>query len=55
VVDVVASGSAVAVHGTCTARLKDGSDLDLRFADFFVADQAGLFRRRDTFFFTPLV
>lgn len=53
--EVVASGSMVAVHGQCAAHLKDGRDVDLRFADFFVADETGAFRRRDTFFFAPLV
>ena len=55
VTEVVVSGSVVAVHGACSATLKSGRDLDLRFADFFVANASGAFQKRDTFFFAPLV
>ena len=52
---VLAAGSEVAVHGEFHGVLHDGSPVDLRFADFFVLDPDGRFRRRDTYFFAPLV
>jgi steroid delta-isomerase len=52
---VVVHGPAVAVHGEFSGTLRDGRELTLRFADFFLATETGSFRRRDTFFFTPLV
>jgi steroid delta-isomerase len=49
-------GSGAAVHGEFAGVLKDGREVRLRFADFFVVvAENGLFARRDTFFFTPLV
>ena len=45
----------VAVHGEFNGTLRDGSKVSLRFADFFRLDEKGLFRRRDTFFFSPMV
>lgn len=35
--------------------LRDGSTVHLRFADFFRVGTDGLFTRRDTFFFAPMV
>ncbi len=52
---VVATGSEVAVHGEFRGVLRDGSDVVVRFADFFTLTDDGRFARRDTFFFAPLV
>ena len=52
---VTADGADVAVHGEFTGTLKTGERVSLRFADFFAFDADGLFARRDTFFFAPLV
>ncbi|NKZ08779.1 nuclear transport factor 2 family protein [Actinomadura latina] len=51
---VVAHGSQIAVTGAFAGVLKDGTEVDLRFADFFVFGGARI-ARRDTYFFTPLV
>jgi steroid delta-isomerase len=52
---VVAEGDDVAVHGSFTGSLHDGTPIAHRFAEFFVIDQGGRIARRDTFFFTQLV
>jgi len=52
---LVAEGDRVAVHGEFVGTLRDGRSVRLRFADFFVVDDEGLFTRRDTFFFAPLI
>ncbi|MFD7065171.1 nuclear transport factor 2 family protein [Streptomyces sp. NPDC059906] len=45
----------VAVEGEFRGRLKDGSEVDLRFADFFQMDEDLLFETRNTYFFAPMV
>lgn len=52
---VVAGSDTVATHGDFAGVLKDGSEVSLRFADFFVVADDGRFSRRDTFFFSPMV
>jgi ketosteroid isomerase-like protein len=52
---VTADGTKVAVQGEFAGVLKDGSQVSLRFADFFTLAPDGLFARRDTFFFSPMV
>lgn len=52
---IVENGGEVAVHGRFAGRLKDGRQVELRFADFFTTGADGRFSRRDTFFFAPLV
>lgn len=52
---IVVEGREAAVHGNFHGTLRDGSEVSLRFADFFRLDDSGLFRRRDTFFFSPMV
>jgi len=52
---VIAEGPQVAVRGAFHGTLHDGEPIHLRFGDFFELDDDGLFTRRDTFFFTPLV
>lgn len=52
---LVTQGPSVAVHGTFAGTLKDGTAVDLRFADFFTVGDDGRFTRRDTFFFSPAV
>lgn len=52
---VDATGEQVAVHGRFEGTLKDGSAAAVRFADFYVLDEAGLFARRTTFFHAPAV
>lgn len=51
----VVDGAEAAVHGDFTGVLKDGREVSLRFADFFVFNDDDVIQRRDTFFFTPLV
>lgn len=51
---VLQSGDEVAVAGEFHGRMNDGSDIHLKFADFFRVGQDG-FDRRETFFFAPLV
>jgi len=52
---VVAAGDNVAVHGEFKGLLRNGQQVDARFADFFSFGPDGYFARRDTFFFSPLV
>ncbi|GAA1959937.1 nuclear transport factor 2 family protein [Catenulispora subtropica] len=52
---IVSQGDHAAVHGSFSGTLKDGREVNLRFADFFIDSGGGTFSRRDTFFFTPLV
>ncbi len=52
---VVAGEDEVAVHGSFAGVLHDGSEVSLRFSDFFEFADDGRFSRRDTFFFAPLV
>ncbi|MGW8063894.1 nuclear transport factor 2 family protein [Streptomyces ziwulingensis] len=51
---VVGPGDA-AVEGEFRGRLKDGSEVDLRFADFFRLNEDLLFEVRNTYFFSPMV
>ena len=51
----ICDGSRVAVRGEFTGILKTGVEVRLRFADFFDLDPAGLFSRRETYFFQPMV
>lgn len=53
-ISVVATASTVAVRGEFHGTLRDGSPIELRFADFFELGPDLLFTRRDTFFFAPL-
>ncbi len=53
--DVVVQSPRVAVNGEFTGVLKDGSDVSLKFADFFAVSEDGLFTERETFFFAPMV
>ncbi|MFC9951540.1 nuclear transport factor 2 family protein [Streptomyces prasinus] len=55
VTSVTAAGGDVAVQGGFRGELRDGSTVSLRFADFFTLSPEGLFTRRDTYFFSPLV
>lgn len=51
----MADGNRIAVNGDFQGVLKDGREVSLAFADFFVLDHERLFARRDTYFFSPLV
>ncbi|MEV4020897.1 nuclear transport factor 2 family protein [Nonomuraea angiospora] len=51
----VAEDNRVAAYGDFIGTLKDGRQVELRFADFFELTPAGRFSRRDTFFFSPAV
>ncbi|MGJ7416578.1 nuclear transport factor 2 family protein [Streptomyces cinereoruber] len=55
VTSVTAAGGAVAVQGGFRGELRDGGTVALRYADFFALSPEGLFTRRDTYFFAPLV
>ncbi|MFI1018583.1 nuclear transport factor 2 family protein [Streptomyces sp. NPDC020965] len=55
VVSVVAQSPRIAVTGSFSGQLKDGSQVYLDFADFFTVGADGLFSRRETFFYAPLV
>ena len=43
------------MNGVFHGVLKDGSEVTLKFADFFEFDEDQRFARRDTYFFLPLV
>ncbi|MEN3615764.1 nuclear transport factor 2 family protein [Plantactinospora sp. ZYX-F-223] len=51
----VSDGTTVAVQGDFEGVLKSGDQVRLRFADFFKVAPDGLFSRRDTYFFAPMV
>lgn len=51
---VVVHSPQIAVTGSFEGVLKDGTEVDLRFADFFVFDGPRI-ARRDTYFYAPLV
>ncbi|MDH2427995.1 nuclear transport factor 2 family protein [Sphaerisporangium sp. TRM90804] len=53
VATVVESGGDVAVRGSFSGTLVDGSEVSHRFAEFFELTDDGLFSRRDSFLFTP--
>ncbi|WP_432160180.1 nuclear transport factor 2 family protein [Streptomyces sp. NRRL F-5630] len=55
VVALVVGASEAAVEGRFRGTLKDGSEVDLRFADFFRFDDDLLFVVRTTYFFAPMV
>ena len=52
---LLTDGLSAAVYGRFQGLLRNGSGVDLRFADFFELSSAGMITRRDTFFFAPLV
>jgi steroid Delta-isomerase len=53
--ELLANGSKVAVAGEFAGTITGGQHVNIRFADFFTLDSAGLICVRDTFFFAPLV
>ncbi len=53
--ELLSDGPKVAVAGQFAGTITGGKEVDIRFADFFTLDSAGLIRVRDTFFFAPLV
>ncbi|MDT0440129.1 MULTISPECIES: nuclear transport factor 2 family protein [Streptomyces] len=55
VLSMTAESPRVAVTGTFSGVLKDGSRVRLAFADFFTAGADGLFTHRETYFYAPLV
>ncbi|MFI9722806.1 nuclear transport factor 2 family protein [Streptomyces sp. NPDC052396] len=55
IVTTVAEANRVAVNGRFEGVLKDGSEVSLEFADFFLLDEDQRFARRETYFFAPLV
>ncbi|MCI4066797.1 nuclear transport factor 2 family protein [Micromonospora sp. R77] len=52
---LISAAEGVAVHGDFRGELRDGRQVELRFADFFRFADDDSFARRDTFFFAPLV
>lgn len=55
VVKLVVGSNDAAVEGEFRGTLKDGSEVDLRFADFFQLNEDLLFEVRNTYFFSPMV
>uniref|UniRef100_A0AAU3H3D1 Nuclear transport factor 2 family protein n=1 Tax=Streptomyces sp. NBC_01401 TaxID=2903854 RepID=A0AAU3H3D1_9ACTN len=55
VVKLVVGPHDAAVEGGFRGTLKDGSEVELRFADFFRLDDDLLFEVRNTYFFSPMV
>lgn len=51
---VLHDAGRVAVHGSFRGELRDGTAMQLRFADFFEIGGDGRFSRRDTYYFAPL-
>jgi steroid Delta-isomerase len=54
VTHLVCGDDSVAVEGTFSGTLKDGSSSELEFADFFVLS-GPVFQARTTYFYQPLV
>jgi steroid Delta-isomerase len=54
VTSLLSNGDEIAVEGTFAGRLRDGREVNLRFADFFSLE-GRLIARRDTYFDAPLV
>lgn len=54
ITNLVCDGARVAVEGTFSGVLKDGSQSEVRFADFYRFGGA-LFTHRITYFYAPLV
>jgi steroid Delta-isomerase len=52
---LIADGSNVAAHGRFDGELRSGVNVSIRFADFFEMAGDGLFSRRYTYYFAPLV
>lgn len=52
--NLLVDGHKVAVEGEFIGRLRDGSDVTVRFADFFLV-MSSRFARRHTYFFAPSV
>jgi ketosteroid isomerase-like protein len=52
---LIDNDGGVAVEGTFAGRLRDGNEVNLRFADFFGLDESVLIETRNTYFFAPLV
>ncbi|MEU5976474.1 nuclear transport factor 2 family protein [Streptomyces sp. NPDC047315] len=52
---VVATDDEIAVHGRFRGVLRNGGEVELRFADFFRMAPQGRIASRDTFFFVPAV
>ncbi|MET8905868.1 nuclear transport factor 2 family protein [Streptomyces sp. NPDC048232] len=52
---VVVTGHEVAVRGSFSGRLRDGSPAAHRFAEFFTLDADHRIEHRETFFSAPLV
>ena len=52
---LVATDDEIAVHGLFRGVLRDGTEVELRFADFFRMAPLGRIASRDTFFFVPAV
>ncbi|MEU0131322.1 MULTISPECIES: nuclear transport factor 2 family protein [unclassified Streptomyces] len=55
VLRLVVGPQDAAVEGEFRGTLKDGSEVDLRFADFFRLDDDLLFELRNTYFFSAAV
>lgn len=53
--EILSDGAKVAVAGEFAGTITGGKTVELRFADFFMLDDTGLIRKRDTFFFAPMV
>ncbi len=55
ITQLVCSDGKVAVQGTFEGRLRDASEVSLRFSDFFEEGTSGRFARRTTYFFAKMV
>lgn len=55
VIELLVEGEHTAVRGSFAGKLKDGSTVELEFADFFTFDPAGKVTHRQSFFYAPLV
>ncbi|AYJ51622.1 nuclear transport factor 2 family protein [Rhodococcus sp. P1Y] len=52
---VIKQDRSAAVVGCFEGKLKSGSQVNVRFSDFFSLNEQGLITERDTFFFTPSI
>ena len=52
---IVSDPETVAVEGSFTGTVRGGTDIEVKFAEFFWAGPNGLIMKRRTYFYAPLV
>lgn len=52
---IVSGGETVAVEGSFNGTVRGGTNVEVKFADFFCPGPNGLIKKRRTYFYAPLV